>query len=527
MGIAVFDVDQTLLKGDSLLLAARKSNSPIKFIWFSLKFIPFFILWKLRFLNSKKIKEIFIEKFQICKRYNLEQKANNKDWLTTDLTKMIRKKALMRINMHKEKGDVVVLCSASPDMIIEPLANSLNVDLICTNLIKIEKNWVPKIQGINCKGIEKLRRLEDKYEHLTKHKLEVYGDSKGDREILNAASIPHYRDFTDRPNQYPIFSIASIMPIIGIVFLIYFILNNVDSLSYTGKPWFNIWKNILTGEILIIISYIIRFLRWKIMLKSIDLNPPILKNIYIWMGSFAFTATPGKAGEAVRIILFNKECNLPNIPVLLALIIERLTDAFAVLIIFILNFNFFPIIDYKKNINFILIFLIISLSILLIQKRKELKNLLSFLTEKLLPKEKLKLNSDNLAIMKTLIHPKNISISIILGLIAWIIEGTSFFIILKGFDVSISWLGATFAHTTSSLIGALTFMPGGLGATEASTIGLLTLQGIPLSIATSSTLLIRIMTLWFATILGLFCLVLNNYRNKKNYLPSTNYSRNS
>ena len=65
-------------------------------------------------------------------------------------------------------------------------------------------------------------------------------------------------------------------------------------------------------------------------------------------------------------------------------------------------------------------------------------------------------------------------------------------------------------------------MPGGLGATELSTIGILSLQGISLSIATSSTLLIRLMTLWFATALGLFCILLNNYSFRKKPLLSSN-----
>ena len=44
---------------------------------------------------------------------------------------------------------------------------------------------------------------------LENQKLEVYGDSKGDKEILNAASIPHYRDFSDHPNEFPLFSLNS------------------------------------------------------------------------------------------------------------------------------------------------------------------------------------------------------------------------------------------------------------------------------------------------------------------------------
>jgi uncharacterized membrane protein YbhN (UPF0104 family) len=51
-------------------------------------------------------------------------------------------------------------------------------------------------------------------------------------------------------------------------------------------------------------------------------------------------------------------------------------------------------------------------------------------------------------------------------------------------------------------------LPGGLGSTEASTVGLLALQGVPLASATTATLLIRLMTLWFATGLGVLCLLL-------------------
>ncbi len=515
MKIAVFDVDKTLLRGDSLLLAARKSNSYLGLILHGIIFIPYLIAWKLRLINTKRFKEKFIKRFQICKKYNSEISNNNQDWLINDLEKLIRKEALDRLNMHKEKGHIVVLCSASPDMILEPLANTLNVDLICTNLLKIDNKWTAKIEGNNCKGVEKLKRLKDKYGSIEHQKLEVYGDSKGDREILNSAWIPHYRDFSDYPKEYPSFSLSSIIPIVGIVLLIYLILNNFESLISTERQWNAIWINILIGEFLVIISYIIRFFRWKIMLESIGLYPPILKSIYIWMGSFAFTATPGKTGEGVRVILLNKECNLPILPVILSLFIERLTDAIAVLIILFLNLNIIPLIDFKNNIILLFIPIII---ILFIFFRKRIQRILILTIETVLPSKKISLNNNHMKIIKILICPKNITISTILGLFAWIIEGSSFFIILKGFDLSISLMGATFAHTTSSLIGALTFMPGGLGATEASTIGILSLQGIPLSVGTSATLLIRLMTLWFATALGIICLLLNNYtKTKKTY----------
>ena len=40
MNIVVFDVEGTLLQGQSLLLAARKSNCPAKLIWHIITFMP-------------------------------------------------------------------------------------------------------------------------------------------------------------------------------------------------------------------------------------------------------------------------------------------------------------------------------------------------------------------------------------------------------------------------------------------------------------------------------------------------------
>ncbi len=72
---------------------------------------------------------------------------------------------------------------------------------------------------------------------------------------------------------------------------------------------------------------------------------------------------------------------------------------------------------------------------------------------------------------------------------------------------------AIISHTSSGLVGALSMLPGGLGATETSIIGLLNLKGVDFSLAYSLTLLIRLMTLWFATLLGVISLFLIERKN--------------
>jgi uncharacterized membrane protein YbhN (UPF0104 family) len=63
---------------------------------------------------------------------------------------------------------------------------------------------------------------------------------------------------------------------------------------------------------------------------------------------------------------------------------------------------------------------------------------------------------------------------------------------------------AVFVLSFSIVIGAVSALPGGLGAAEASIAGMLTfLLSLPRSVAVAATLLIRFATLWFGVSLGL------------------------
>ena len=59
----------------------------------------------------------------------------------------------------------------------------------------------------------------------------------------------------------------------------------------------------------------------------------------------------------------------------------------------------------------------------------------------------------------------------------------------------------------STLGGAASMIPGGLGAMEAALIAMLTHFGLPVASAVAATVLIRLATLWFAVAMGLGCLI--------------------
>ena len=102
-----------------------------------------------------------------------------------------------------------------------------------------------------------------------------------------------------------------------------------------------------------------------------------------------------------------------------------------------------------------------------------------------------------------LLKNKELYGGLILGLIAWGAEGVGFWYTLKLLGAEIDLLMAVSVYGVAILVGALSFLPGGLGGTELVMGLLLVALGVDKPTAVAATLICRIATLWFAVFLGL------------------------
>ncbi len=62
---------------------------------------------------------------------------------------------------------------------------------------------------------------------------------------------------------------------------------------------------------------------------------------------------------------------------------------------------------------------------------------------------------------------------------------------------------ASFSYALATIAGSITMLPGGLGVTEGSLTFLLIKYGASKEIAVASTFLVRVVTLWFAVLVGI------------------------
>ncbi len=95
------------------------------------------------------------------------------------------------------------LVSASILDYLIPWAEDMGfTDVLATKLEIDAKGIITgNFSGKNCKGDEKVRRLEECVNDLEKHEIYAYGDSRGDKEILAIADHPFYKSFTNE-NKY-------------------------------------------------------------------------------------------------------------------------------------------------------------------------------------------------------------------------------------------------------------------------------------------------------------------------------------
>lgn len=255
-------------------------------------------------------------------------------------------------------------------------------------------------------------------------------------------------------------------------------------------------------------NYIFRFAKWEYYRKILGIELSTKKSFLIFLSAFVMSVTPGKMGEVLKSYLLKEENGTPvakSAPIVLA---ERLTDFISIIILCIAGAFVF---DYGKDVIIIIGIIFIGLT-LLISWKKACLYLISLLEKvKFLSKHVEKFHTAYESIY-SLVRFKPLVIATVISIISWFFECIGFYIVLNVFstttNIEVSLLTATFIYGFSTLIGAIAMLPGGLGVTEATLTGLLQYLSIPKSVSVASTIIIRIATLWFAVIVGIFAVII-------------------
>lgn len=251
------------------------------------------------------------------------------------------------------------------------------------------------------------------------------------------------------------------------------------------------------------ISYLFRFSRWNYFLHTLGHRVPIFQSLRLYLAGFSLTTTPGKAGEALRSV-FLKDYGIAYRRSFGALLSERFSDLIAVVVLAAGGL----FVEEKTRIIILLSLLFIAFALYAIQNDPWLKAIERWTSRKFSPhlSHVVEFMIETVLAFRSCFKTRVLIWGIILGCIAWGLEGAILYFLLKTLGSPIALFEAIYIHAFALLVGAITFLPGGLGGAEVTLYELLRYHDVPSSTAVAATLFLRLSTLWFSVVVGLIAL---------------------
>ncbi len=194
MDIALFDFDGTITTKESIsCFLMYISNTRIEFLKRISPHLPYILMYFLGIYPNWRLKQDILGSF--VKGMEVERfRAFAYNFSRDRLNNILRPEAMGRIDWHKKRGDEIVIVSAGIKDYIEPWANQNGIRyVIAVDLEVINGKMTGRLNGENCYGREKVRRIKERFD-LNKYKnIYAYGDTKGDKEMLAIADYAFYK----------------------------------------------------------------------------------------------------------------------------------------------------------------------------------------------------------------------------------------------------------------------------------------------------------------------------------------------
>ena len=285
---------------------------------------------------------------------------------------------------------------------------------------------------------------------------------------------------------------------------------SLAALGYLGLSLWAGWRDVAAAVaqvgpfvlcallLLSLSNYLLRFLRWARYLALLDAPVAWRINLAVYFSGFALTTSPGKLGEMLRSVLL-KPHGVPAAASLAAFFAERASDLLAILVLAAVGLWAYaparPVVG--------LALAAVAAALLLVQWTALISSIGRWALARPQKWAKLLVRLCEIILQfRRCFSLPAMAMGLALGVLAWFAEGFGFWWLLAALGHPLPLPTAVFIYAFAMLVGGLSFLPGGLGSSEAVMIGLLALHGFPEAAAVTATLICRLATLWFAVGLG-------------------------
>lgn len=274
------------------------------------------------------------------------------------------------------------------------------------------------------------------------------------------------------------------------------------------------WILLLPVLGLTVTNYLLRFAKWHFLLGRTGARVSPGASLGVFLSGLSMGITPGKIGELLKSYLLKQTHDIPMARTAPVVIAERITDLLALMLLCLVG-----VFTYTTEPGFRWLLALAGVAVLgltvVLASRRLMRGTAGLcarlpLLRRIAPK--IDVFADSIS---ALLSAGPLALTTGLSVLAWLCECVGFWLVIRGLTgVSAPLQLAIFIYAATTVLGALSFLPGGLGVTEGGMTLLLMrmAEGVSRSSAAAVTILIRLCTLWFGVVVGLVALAI--YRRR-------------
>lgn len=248
-----------------------------------------------------------------------------------------------------------------------------------------------------------------------------------------------------------------------------------------------------------VLNYALRFVKWDRLLADSSIHIDRASSARIYFACLSMVVTPARLGELYKLVFLRRLHGVPASRSLPPLVLERATDALGLLALAAAQ----PFSGPLRLVG------VLGAGVLLVG--------LAAALAAPAPRRLILAGTARLPFLRSrtaqiggllegharLLVPASFAPNLGLSILSWWAECVGLWVICHGLGAAVGLGAATWIYAAATLLGNLTFLPGGLGGTELALKTFLERAGTASAAATGATLLVRAATLWFAVALGL------------------------
>lgn len=262
------------------------------------------------------------------------------------------------------------------------------------------------------------------------------------------------------------------------------------------------WWTFAAAMGLAIANYAIRFARWSLYLRWQGIWVPTRTSFGVFVAGLSLAITPGKVGELVKSYLLRELDAVPitrSAPVVIA---ERVTDLTALVVLALVGVAMYGVAVGAA----IAAAAVVGAGLLVLAWPQLARGIIALVTR---PRFLRRFRDRLLEVydgIAALCRPARLAVATAIGGAGWLCECVGFALVVRGFPgASIEVGQAMVIYAVTTIVGALSFLPGGLGVTEGAMTLLLvrSARGLDTPTAIAASVVSRLATLWFGVALGL------------------------